>query len=306
MYSADISRTNARSSFPYLIGFDVAGVIIAVGSGVKNLKPGDEVYSRVPDNYRGVVSEYALSTVGTTSLKPKSLSFNEAAAVPLAAGTALQCLERGDSKLEGGLKGKTVLIVGGLSGTGSFGVQLAKNVFGAATVITTLSTVKVAKAKELWGEEGITYVDYTKEDVVKKIGHGTVDFFFDTQGLAFTYLPVVKKGGVVVSISMMPSGDELKENMVPELGGLLRMALNGMAWWPHRKMKSAGVDYSYLFMHPGAEMLDRLSGWIDEGKVKPVVGRQAKLFDEFDEVKAGCQQILDAKGGTGKFVVQVV
>src|SRR5277367_5795668 len=113
------------------MGWDLAGVVTAVGSSVSNFKPGDEVYSRIPQHLRGSIAEYALSTASTTAIKPKNLSFGEAASMPLAAQTALQALCRGEEETKGGLKGKTIFIPGGLSGTGSFGVQLAKNVFGA-------------------------------------------------------------------------------------------------------------------------------------------------------------------------------
>ena len=119
---------------------------------MSSFKPGDEVYFRIPRDCRGSLAEYALSTESTTALKPTSLSFSEAAAFPLAAQTALQSLQRGEEELQGGLKGKTVFIPGGLSGTGSFGVQLAKNVFHAGKVVTTLSTGKIAKVKALLGD----------------------------------------------------------------------------------------------------------------------------------------------------------
>lgn len=91
-------------------------------------KVGDEVYSRVRNSYRGTIAEYTLASIATVALKPRSLSFTEAAAMPLAAQTALQALDKGERTLEGGLKGKTVYIPAGLSGTGSFAAQLAKNV----------------------------------------------------------------------------------------------------------------------------------------------------------------------------------
>lgn len=103
------------------------------------------------NQYRGSIAEYALNLASMTAKKPKSLSFSEAASIPLAAQTALQGLDKGEKELAGGLRGKTVFIPAGLSGTGSFAVQLAKNCFGAGKVITTLSTGKISKVKELLG-----------------------------------------------------------------------------------------------------------------------------------------------------------
>lgn len=114
--------------------------------------------------------------------------------MPLAALTAYQSVLRADSQLPGGLKGKTVLIPAGMSGTGSVAVQLAKNVFGAGRVITTLSTGKIGRAEELLGK-GIEAVDYTKDDVVKALGKETVDFLFDTTSCSLSLGSLVKKGG---------------------------------------------------------------------------------------------------------------
>lgn len=128
----------------------MAGTVVAIGTGVTAFKVGDEIYSRVGEHYRGTIAQYALTSSGATAKKPKSLSFSQAASIPLAAQTALQALDRGESELPGGLRGKTVFIPAGLSGTGSFAVQIAK-CLGAGKVITTVSTAKVVKIKELLG-----------------------------------------------------------------------------------------------------------------------------------------------------------
>jgi NADPH:quinone reductase-like Zn-dependent oxidoreductase len=89
----------------------------------------------------------------------------------------------------------TVFIDGGLSATGSFGVQLAKNVFGAGKIITTLSTGKIARIREILGDSTPDQiVDYTKEDVVEAVGKGSVDFMYDTTKMTLSGLPLMKKG----------------------------------------------------------------------------------------------------------------
>jgi NADPH:quinone reductase-like Zn-dependent oxidoreductase len=137
--------------FPYKLGYDIAGTVAAVGSGVSKFKVGDEVYARAGYAYRGSIAEYALNKASMTAKKPETLNFSEAASIPLAAQTALQSLDKAEQDIPGGLKGKIVYIPGGLSGTGSFAVQLAKNCFGAGKVITTLSTGKIPKIKALMG-----------------------------------------------------------------------------------------------------------------------------------------------------------
>ena len=150
------------------------------------------------------------------------MSFTEAASIPLAAQTALQALDKADKALPGGLKGKTVFVPAGLSGTGSFAVQLAKNVFGAGKVITTLSTGKIPKIKELLGEGSTDQiVDYTKEDVIRSIGKGSVDFMFDTMQNTLSTISVMKQGGQIVSISTSAQwrydeGPQPRYSLLPE------------------------------------------------------------------------------------------
>lgn len=285
------------------MGYDLAGVIAAVGTGVSQFKPGDEVYSRIDERYRGSIAEYALSTVSETALKPASLSFAEAAAIPLASLTALQALDLAQSTLEGGLEGKTVFIPAGLSGTGNFAVQLAKNVFGAKT-ITTLSTGKIPMIKAAMGARGPdTIVDYTKENVVNSIGKKSVDFMFDTMGQTIPALGVMKKGGLIVSISTVPNGTDFaaKNKGMPKW---LVVALNLFDWLLHMWTRVWGVKYTYLVMNGNSRDLERMRGWVEEGKVAPVVGSRAKLSD-IEGMRTGCQQILEGKGGVGKFVIEI-
>ncbi|RDW94299.1 hypothetical protein BP5796_00062 [Coleophoma crateriformis] len=301
--ASGIAKAMSKDSFPYKIGYDVSGVVVAVGPDVKSFRIGDEVYARVPQDKRGTLAEYAISPEFAIAKKPAKISFTEAAAVPLVALTALQCMEDADKKLEGGLKGKTVLVPGGLSGTGSFAVQLAKNVFEAKEVITTLSTGKISKAKALFGENVFTPIDYTKEDVAQSVGAGTVDYLFDTMKTTTSLLKTVKRGGVIVSVSTIASGTQLK-NVGMDVPVVIRWALDfidwGYRWWCGR----AGVTYWYQFMRPSGADLDKLSAWITEGKITPIVGRTAK-FSDLEGIRQGCTEVYDGKGGVGKFVVEM-
>jgi NADPH:quinone reductase-like Zn-dependent oxidoreductase len=238
-----------------------------------------------------------------TAKKPSTLTFTQASAIPLAGLTALQCMQQADSQLPGGLEGKTVFVPAGLSGTGSFAVQLAKNVFGAGRVITTLSTGKIARGKELFGND-VQIVDYTKEDVIAAIGKGTVDYMFDCTGQTMSVLSIMKKGGVIVSIATLPSGDQMAKG-IPEIPFFIRTVLNLVNWFYTWWVGRAGVQYMYMFMSPDAEGLNKFATWVKEGKVTPVVGRTAKLSD-VDAVRKGCKEVYDGKGGIGKFVIEIV
>ncbi|KFY23283.1 hypothetical protein V493_05947 [Pseudogymnoascus sp. VKM F-4281 (FW-2241)] len=288
-----------KYTFPLVLGHDASGTIVAVGTGVDGLKVGDQVFTRVPSHLGGTVAEYCLSTVSATALKPESMSFVDAASIPLVGLTVLQVIQRAEAEL-GGLKGKTVYVPGGLSGTGNVAVQLLKNVFGVKKVITTLSTGKIERAKELFqgGKGEIVYIDYTEENVNSAIGAGTIDFMFDTMAGAIDSLPLIRSGGVIVTISKTPSGDELKKKFASTpwfLVALLNLVDQVNKWRAGRY----GVSYSYLWMNPDAKGLDDLARWAGEGKFKPLVGRTAKLED-IDAVKGGYEEVYQAKGGVGK------
>ncbi len=213
-------------------------------------------------------------------------------------------MRQADAELDGGLHGKTVYVPAGLGGTGSIAVQLAKNVFGAARVVTTLSTGKVAKARDIFGDDGaLQVVDYTKEDVVQAVGRGQVDYMFDTMGQTLKALPIMKSGGVIVSISTVPSGDQMAKG-APDMPSFFRIVLNLVDWYYRWQARRSGVRYSYIFMSPDAKGLNDFATWVEEGKIKPVVGRTARLSD-IDAVRKGCQEVYDGKGGIGKFVIEI-
>ncbi|KAL1875613.1 hypothetical protein Plec18167_005549 [Paecilomyces lecythidis] len=140
-----------KDSFPYKLGYDASGTVAEIGTGVTRFNVGDAVYVRLPESHRGSWAEYA-----------------DAAAIPLAATTAFQALR----KYEGDLSGKTVFVPAGLSGTGLFCCQLAKNVFHAGKVITTVSTSKVPKVPELLGDGTVDeIIDYKKVDPKAVVEH---------------------------------------------------------------------------------------------------------------------------------------
>lgn len=202
------------------------------------------------------------------------------------------------------MKGKTVFVPAGLGGTGSFAVQLAKNVFGAGRVVITLSTRKIGIATKLFGGDTIQYVDYTKDDVVAAAGKGTVDYMFDIVVGTLKYLPVMKKGGVILSISTLMGGTNSK-HLFPDMPIILVYVLDIVdwlfKWWAGR----SDVRYSYVVMHPDAKGLEQFAIYVKEGTVSPLLGHPAKFSDIYN-VRRGCQEILDAKGGVGKFVIEIV
>jgi len=142
----------SRLSFPHVPGFDVAGVVVDVGSGVKRLKPGDKVFGNIGLD-GGSYAEYARGNESMFALKPKNLTMEEAAAVPGSCGTSYQALFTTASPPVGA--GTKVFICGGSSATGLFAIQLAKAV--GAQVATTSSQRNFSLLAKLGLEYSIYY-----------------------------------------------------------------------------------------------------------------------------------------------------
>ncbi|EPS28751.1 hypothetical protein PDE_03697 [Penicillium oxalicum 114-2] len=303
------SKIVLKDSFPYKIGYDCAGTVVQVGSQVSRVKVGDEVYTRLPECHRGAWSELAKTTEDFVALKPLSLSMEDAASIPLAAMTALQALRR----YSGDLAGKTVFVPAGLSGTGLFACQLAKKIFNAGKVITTVSTAKVARVNEFLGEGVVDeIIDYTKSDPKSVIAPQSVDFLFDTMGDSMNYLSLMRPTGAIVTISILTSGDVLQNSGLmrrsPDKNDRatvpfpVRVTLNMLDRIRTFRASRYGVEYSAIFLEPNAQDLDSLQEWIDAGKLRTVVGTTVSVKD-VEAVRQACQVVYDSKGGIGKSVI---
>jgi len=146
-----------------ILGADVAGRVEAIGSGVKQLKPGDDVFGYLPSaTGRGTFAEYVCASENAITLKPANLTFEQAAAVPVAAMTALQALrDRGNTQ-----PGQKVLINGASGGVGAFAVQIAK-AFGAE-VASVCSTKNLDMVRSIGADH---VIDYKKENFTRNGQH---------------------------------------------------------------------------------------------------------------------------------------
>lgn len=185
------------SPLPTVPGYDVAGVVVKVGSQVKNLKEGDQVYGDInekalefPKQF-GSIAEYTAVEEKLLAIKPKSLDFVQAAALPLAIETAKEGLERA-----GFSSGKSILVLGGAGGVGSLVIQLAKQVFGASKVAATASTGKLELLKSLGVDLAIDYTKENFEELPEKF-----DVVYDAVGQCDKAVKVVKEGGSVVVLT---------------------------------------------------------------------------------------------------------
>ncbi|XP_015957085.1 2-methylene-furan-3-one reductase [Arachis duranensis] len=185
------------SPLPTVPGYDVAGVVVKVGSKVKDFKVGDEVYGDVnekalegPKQF-GSLAEYTAVEERLLAPKPKNLNFAEAASLPLAIETAYEGLER-----LGFSPGKSILVLNGSGGVGTLVIQLAKKVFGASRVAATSSTRNLELLKSLGADLAIDYTKENFEDLPEKF-----DVVYDAIGQCERAVKAVKEGGSVVALT---------------------------------------------------------------------------------------------------------
>ncbi|KAL0447125.1 UNVERIFIED_CONTAM: 2-methylene-furan-3-one reductase [Sesamum latifolium] len=233
------------SPLPIVPGHDVAGVVVKVGSQVKELKEGDAVYGDMIERalekpkQLGSLAEYTVAEEKLLALKPRNLDFVQAAALPLAIETAYEGLEKA-----GLSEGKSILVLGGAGGVGSLVIQLAKQVFGASRIAATSSTRKLEFLKGLGADLVIDYTKENFEDLPEKF-----DVVYDAVGQSDRAVKAVKEGGGVVTI--------FGRVTAPAIGFVVTS--NG-------------------------EILKKLNPYLESGKVKPVLDPNGPFpFDKVNE-----------------------
>lgn len=244
---------------PLILGHDVAGVVVRVGPRVRQFKPGDEVYAR-PDDFRiGAFAEFIAIKEGSLALKPKALSMEEAASIPLVGLTAWQALiDKANLK-----QGQKVFIQAGSGGVGTFAIQLAKHL--GAFVATTTSTANVDWVKRLGAD---VVIDYKKDDFENILhGYDVVLNSQDSETLAKS-LGVLKPGGKLISISGPPDPAFGEEIGAP---WLMKSIMRLLSFGIRRKAKRRKVSFSFLFMKANGGQLREISALIDSGAIRPVV-----------------------------------
>ncbi|MBV9231909.1 MAG: NADP-dependent oxidoreductase [Chloroflexi bacterium] len=225
-------------TFPYIPGIEVAGVIEEVGPGVTAFESGQAVFGQ---SASGAYAEYIALSVETLALKPRSLSFVEAATAPVGAMTAWRALFE-----HGGLtSGQRVLIQGAAGGVGLFAVQLAK--WKGAQVIATASTANLDFVRELGADIVVDYTTTPIESVVQD-----VDLVLDGVGGETTSnsLAVTRPGGTLISTASPP---------------------------PQQQAQARGVRATMIRSQPSSSLLQTLTQLIDEGRLKVTPGRTFPL-----------------------------
>ncbi|MCE7790945.1 NADP-dependent oxidoreductase [Salipaludibacillus sp. CUR1] len=252
--------------FPIILGWDAAGVVIETGSRVTDFKVGDRVFSRPDTTREGTYAEYAAVDAHLLAHMPEKMSFEEAAAIPLAGLTAWQCLTEFKSIKEG----DHVLIHAGAGGVGNFAIQIAKNM---GAYVTTTASGKNADFLYSLGADKV--IDYKNEDFSETLSD--VDFVLDAVGgeVQSKSYHVLKQDGLLVSIVEPPSEDEAGKHH---------------------------VHAHFHWLEPDGDQLQKLAGLYEQDKVKPVVGT---TFDFNEESLQEAHALSESTHARGKIVIQI-
>ncbi|HSI17487.1 MAG TPA: NADP-dependent oxidoreductase [Sphingomonas sp.] len=271
---------------PFILGHEMAGTIVRVGSNVRSFKAGDQVYARPRDGRIGTFAPLIAVNQADLALKPANLSMEEAASIPLVGLTAWQALVE-----QAGLKqGQKVLIHAGSGGVGTFAIQLAKHL--GATVATTTSTANVALVERLGAD---IVIDYKKEDFEASLsGYDVVLNSLDSDTLRKS-LNVLRPGGKLISISGPPDPAFAREQ---GSNWLLRQVFRFLSRGIRSGARRRGVDYAFLFMRANGQQLGRIAALIEDGSIRPVID---KVFP-FDALNQAMTH-LETGRAKGKVVV---
>ncbi|MCM3768991.1 NADP-dependent oxidoreductase [Priestia aryabhattai] len=277
-----------KYKMPLILGNDFSGVVAKVGAKVTRFKAGDEIYARPRKSKIGTFAEYIAIHEDDIALKPKNLSFEEAASIPLVGLTSYQAL----TDILQLQKGQKILIQAGAGGVGTFAIQLAKLM--GATVATTASEAGANLVKSLGADEIINYKTEKFEEILKNY-----DAVFDTLGgeILEKSFGVIKGRGKIVSVSGLPNARFGKEYG----SGFFKTLLFSAA--SHKLTvleKKHNIQYTFLFMKPSGEQLRIIANFIETGKIKPIIDR---VFPFGDAQKA--MEYAESGRAKGKIILKI-
>ncbi|UUZ58229.1 NADP-dependent oxidoreductase [Nocardioides sp. B-3] len=261
---------------PFVLGHDVAGVVTRVGADVREFKVGDEIYSRPRDLRIGTFAELIAIDADDVALKPSSLSFAEAGAVPLVAPAAWQApVDVARVK-----PGQKVLVHAGAGRPRLHGHPGGRAL--GAYVATTAHTKDIEKVRDLGADE---VVDYTSQDFAELLSG--YDVVLDSLGgpNLEKSLTVLKPGGPAISVVGPPDPGFAKQLGQPLLAPVMKVLSRKI----RKQAKTLGVRYSFLFMSASGAQLKTLAALYDDGTLRPVLDRTFP-FDETLDAMAYVEQ----------------
>lgn len=288
MITTGMFKPVLKFQLPAVMGSDLAGVVVAVGSSVTRFKPGDEVFASIFDQGTGSLAEFAVVPQHLAARKPANLDFVQAASVPMVGLTSWQALkERADVQT-----GQRVFIPAGSGGIGTFAIQLAKHL--GAYVGTTTSSANVALVKSLGADDVIDYKKQEFEQVLQ--GYNVVLGTIRGNALEKS-IGILKPGGKIISL-IGPLDAAFAQ--ARKLSFVLELIFGLMSRKIIRMAAKKDVDYSFLFVRPDGEQLNEIGALLDAGHIHPVVD---KVFP-FDQAKQALEYLSQGRS-KGKVVVRM-
>ena len=246
---------------PLILGHDVAGVVVKAGPRVRQFKPGDEVYARTDDFRIGTFAEFVPVRESSLAPKPKGLTMEEAASIPLVGLTAWQVLV----ETAWLARGQKVFIQAGSGGVGTFAIQLARHL--GATVATTTSAANFDLVRGLGADVVIDYRTQDFEDVLHD--YDVVLNSQDGKTLGKS-LRVLKGGAKLISISGPPDPAFGRNIAAP---AFVRLVMRLLSSGIRRRARGRGIDYSFVFMKADGGQLREITRLIEAGAIRPVVDK---------------------------------
>lgn len=274
---------------PLINGHDMAGTVVKVGSNIKKFKVGDEVYSRVGDYRIGTFAEYIAVNEADLALKPKNITMDEAASIPLVGLTAWQALvEIANLK-----KGQKVFIQAGSGGVGTFAIQLSKNL--GAFVATTTSTANINLVKSLGAD---LVIDYKKEDFETKLkDYDLVIHSNRDPKILEKSLRILKSGGQLISLVGPPTPEFATEIGLPWHLKLVTKLLSSSV---KKKAKELNTTFKFLFMRAEGNQLGEITKLIEAGVIKPIIDKVFP-FEQTNDAMA----YVETGRAKGKVVIKI-
>lgn len=253
-------------AFPIILGWDAAGVVSEIGPGVSTINVGDRVFVRPETTAEGTYAEYIVTQEHLLAKFPDNISFEEAAAVPLAGLTAYQCLVD-FAHLQAGDK---VLIHAGSGGVGSLGIQIAKSL---GYFVATTGSSKNEEFLQSLGADLV--IKYDQQDFEKELKD--FDLVVDTMGgeIQTKSFRVLKKGGMLVSVVQPPDEKQAEE---------------------------MGINAKFHWLIPNGKQLKELADLMAAGKLKPVVG---STFPFSEQGLRDAHALSESHHAKGKIVIKI-
>jgi len=295
LYRNIVNQEIGSSEFPLTLGRDFSGVIVDVGSQVKHLKIGDEVWGAIDAKRQGTHAEFCLASEKEISMKPKSVTHVEAASLPFVAATTYSSLVSLGGLNERNTKKKRILILAGSGGIGSFAIQLMKS--WGAEVTTTCPADAIPLMHELGADQAFDHKSPTfVEDLTNASGY---DVILDTIGGGTSDMAIPLLRPFVGSKYLDLAWDLITDTDAHGLPvGVLKTALN----LGDKVFRAAqlGAGYSWAVFLPSDKAMHTTARLVDHGRIKPVIDSVvplANVVDAYDKISA--------KKTRGKVVIDI-